>query len=95
MTKLGKFTQDLKELPSDLSELVPMQRLAIHEYVASAFYGVNIPDDRKNEESHIREFSQMLENILIRNRQSLSTPRNQKIAWLVCVTISLYFWSAY
>jgi hypothetical protein len=62
-------------LPSDIKELTHIvQGLAIHEFVASPFYGITLPDERR-EESNIRESSQMLESIFSLDDKPLTTSR--------------------
>jgi hypothetical protein len=75
MTSPGKYSDLLERLPDDLESLVRIvQGLVIHEFVASSFYGVAIPDDRRSE-SHIRPVEQMLERILALDDRPLTVPR--------------------
>jgi hypothetical protein len=64
MTAPGKYAEVLEGLPDDPASLVRIvQGLAIHEFVAPSFYGVQIPEERRAE-SHIRPVEQMLDCIL-------------------------------
>ena len=76
MTVVGKkYAAVLKKLPKDVIELTRIvQGLAIHEYVASPFYGVDIPDNRRDE-SHIRHSKQMLDGIFAIDDQPLTAAR--------------------
>jgi Transglutaminase-like superfamily len=75
MTSAGKYTALLGRLPDDLGTLVRIvQGLAIHEFAASSFYGVALPDDRKNE-SHIRPVEQMLDRIVAMDDSPLTVAR--------------------
>jgi hypothetical protein len=78
MTSSRKYTAILKKLPKDVTSLARIvQGLVIHEYVASSFYGVNIPDDRKGE-SHIRRFSKLLDRIFALDDGPLTKARPPK-----------------
>jgi len=49
MTFAGKYAPLIDALPDEMPTLARIvQGLAIHEYVASSFYGVTIPETRKN-----------------------------------------------
>lgn len=75
MTSAGRYASKLAKLPHDVAELVGIvQGLAIHEYVASDFYGFEIPEDRKAE-SHIRSVEQMLEHVLALDGRPLTVRR--------------------
>jgi hypothetical protein len=75
MTTSGKYAAILRKLPNDVPELTRIvQGLAIHEFVASSFYGVHIPDNRKDE-SHIRQFQQMLDSIRAQDNEQLTIAR--------------------
>ena len=75
MTSAGRYATMLAELPHDLADLVGIvQGLAIHEYVASDFYGFQIPDERRAE-SHIRSVEQMLERVLALDGRPLTVRR--------------------
>jgi hypothetical protein len=65
----------LEALPNDLEDLARIvQGLALHEYVASSFYGVTIPEERRSE-SHIRRVDQMLNRLLAIDARPLTSPR--------------------
>ena len=52
MTSAGKYLDMLKGLPNDVTLLTRIvQGLAIHEYVAFSYYGVEIPDNRRDDSS--------------------------------------------
>ena len=51
-----------------------VQGLVIHEFVASSFYGVTLPDQRLSE-SHIRPVERMLERLLALDDRPLSVAR--------------------
>jgi hypothetical protein len=75
MTSAGKHATLLHGLPNDLGALVQIvQGLTIHEFVASSFYGVAVPNERKNE-SHIRPVEQMLDRILAMDDRPLTVAR--------------------
>jgi hypothetical protein len=75
MTSGGKYAASLKKLPQDAAELTRIvQGLAIHEYVASTFYGFDIPDGRLSE-SHIRSAEEMLDCILDLDDHPLTAAR--------------------
>ena len=64
MTSAGRYASTFDDLPDDVAGLVRIvQGLALHEYVASVLYGVQIPDRRRSE-SHIRPVEQMLDRLL-------------------------------
>jgi hypothetical protein len=75
MTSAGKHAALLERLPNDVHSLVRIvQGLVIHEFVASSFYGVVVPDQRKSE-SHIRPVEEMLDRILALDHRPLTVPR--------------------
>jgi len=64
LTSPGKHARLFEELPADLPALVRIvQGLVIHEFVASDFYDVTIPQRRKGE-THLRGVEQMLDALL-------------------------------
>jgi hypothetical protein len=64
MTSAGRFAPMLDRLPRDVAALARVvQGLAVHEYVASDWYGVSLSDERRSE-SHIRSAERMLEAVL-------------------------------
>jgi Transglutaminase-like superfamily len=76
MTSAGKHMSALEKLPNDPAALVAVvQGLAVHEYVASDFYGFAIPERRKSE-SHIRSTEQILDRIFALNSRPLVVPRD-------------------
>ncbi len=79
MTSLGKkYTNLVKKLSGDVKKLTRIvQGLAIHQYVASPFYGVKISDEREGE-SHIRHAKQLLDAILTISDAPLVTAREPK-----------------
>ena len=79
MTSVGKKYNDLiKKLPTDVKKLTRIvQGLAIHQYVASPFYGVEIFGERQSE-SHIRYAKQLLDAIFPINDAPLATMREPK-----------------
>lgn len=75
MTFVGNYTAALKKLSGDVKDLTGIvQGLAIHEFVAFPFYGVQIPHERQDE-SHIRQAKQMLDRILALDEQPLTISR--------------------
>ena len=75
MTSAGRYASMLAELPRNVGDLAGIvQGLAIHEYVASDFYGFEIPEERRAE-SHIRSVEQMLERILALDARPLTAAR--------------------
>jgi hypothetical protein len=65
----------LTELPDDVEKLTHIvQGLAIHEYAARDFYGVEVSDERKRE-SHLRSVERMLEQIVALDDRPLSVAR--------------------
>jgi transglutaminase-like putative cysteine protease len=75
MTSTGRHAAAFAGLPRDVAALARVvQGLAIHEYVASEFYGVEIPDERRSE-SHIRPVEEMLERLLALDARPLTVPR--------------------
>lgn len=80
MTSAGRYASMLAELPHDVADLVGIvQGLAIHEYVASDFYGFRIPDERRGE-SHIRSVEHMLERVLALDGRPLTVRRPRRSA---------------
>jgi Transglutaminase-like superfamily len=79
MTSLGKkYTEMIKALPSDIKKLIRIiQGLAIHEYVASPFYGVDISEERERK-AHLRYANQLLDTIFAVNHMPLTAPREPK-----------------
>lgn len=78
MTAARRYSTALKKLPRDIPSVARIvQGLAIHEYVASSFYDVNVPDGRKDE-SHIRLVRQMLDGIFYLSDQALAKARAPK-----------------
>jgi hypothetical protein len=75
MTSAGAHASRLDTLPADVAALAGVaQGLAIHEYVASSFYGVTVPATRKRE-SHIRPVEGMLDRLLAIDARPLATAR--------------------
>jgi hypothetical protein len=75
MTRGGGYATMLEALPRDVASLTRIvQGLALHEFVASGFYGVDVPEARRGE-SHIREVERMLERILAIDPAPLSVAR--------------------
>jgi len=75
MASAGKYAALLERLPNDVAALVRIvQGLALHEYVASSFYGVELSDERKSE-SHIREVERMLDRLFSIDGRSLDVVR--------------------
>jgi len=75
MTAPGMYAEVLEGLPDDVASLVRIvQGLAIHEFVASEFYGVTIPEERRAE-SHIRPVEQMLDRIMALDAAPLTVSR--------------------
>src|SRR5213082_504574 len=75
LTAAGKHAPLIEQLPGDIEALVRIvQGLAIHEFVASSFYGVAIGEERKSE-SHIRPFEEMLDRILALDGRPLTFAR--------------------
>lgn len=75
MTSAGEHAGILDRLPNDVGALARVvQGLAIHEYVASDFYGVAVPDERRRE-SHIRRVGQMLDRLLALDARPLDAAR--------------------
>ncbi len=75
ITSPGAFARTLELLPDDVESLTRIvQGLVIHEFVADLFYGITIPDDRK-QESHIRPVERMIERILMLDDRPLDVPR--------------------
>ena len=63
MSAGGRHATALAALPDDLASLVRIvQGLALHEFVASPMYGVDVPDERRFE-SHIRPMERMLDRV--------------------------------
>jgi hypothetical protein len=75
MTTPGRHARLFDDLPRDLAALVRVvQGLTVHEYVASDFYGFQIPEDRKRE-SHLRRVEAMLDRLLEIDAAPLTTAR--------------------
>lgn len=75
MTSAGDPGSRFDELPRDVEALARVaQGLSVHEYVASAFYGFTVPDERRKE-SHIRRVAQMLDRLLAIDPRPLSVAR--------------------
>ena len=75
MTSVGDHGSLFDELPRDVKALARVaQGLCVHEYVASAFYGFTVPDERRKE-SHIRRVAQMLDRLLAIDPRPLSVTR--------------------
>jgi hypothetical protein len=75
MTSGGAHATLFNELPGDAGALAAVvQGLVLHEFVASSFYGVEIPEERKRE-SHIRSVERMLDQIQALDDQPLSVAR--------------------
>src|SRR4051794_27339591 len=75
MTSAGKHAPLFEALPQDvdaLAHIVP--GLVLYEYVASDFYGITIPDERKTE-THIRRMEAMLDRILAIDDRPLDDAR--------------------
>ena len=91
MTAPGAYAPMLDALPDDMVGLTGIvQGLAIHEYVASSFYGVTIPEERKSE-SHIRPVDRMIERLLAIDPPPLSVRRPpQKRLVGVCHHFALF-----
>ncbi len=65
----------LSAAPGEVARTV--QGLAIHEWVAEPFYGVSIPDDRR-EESHLRTAEAMLDMIQALDGRSMTEAREPR-----------------
>jgi molybdopterin converting factor small subunit len=75
MTDAGRHAAMLEGLPGDIGVLAGIvQGLAVHEFVASEFYGFDVPEERKGE-SHIRRVEAMLDRILAIAPRPLSVAR--------------------
>jgi hypothetical protein len=75
MTHGGVYAGMLEALPPEVPALTRIvQGLALHEFVASDFYGVDIPQARRSE-SHIREVERMLDRILAIDPRPLNLRR--------------------
>src|SRR5581483_968467 len=75
MTSLGKHASLVELLPRHVPTLMRVvQGLVIHEFVAAPFYGVAIPEERRNE-SHIRPVEAMLDRILALDARPLDVAR--------------------
>jgi hypothetical protein len=77
MTSISRRRVDeIDNLPNDLKKLVAIvQGLLIHQFVAEALYGVTVPDERIDRESHIRRAEELLDVIHSLDPAPLSTPR--------------------
>src|SRR5262249_38264951 len=75
MTSAGRYAPLLEALPGDLTALTRIvQGLGGYAVVATAFYGLAIPDGR-GAEIHIRPVEGMLERLLQLDDRPLSAPR--------------------
>ncbi len=75
MTSAGKYAALFEELPNDVPSLVRIvQGLVTHEFVASLFYGIAVPDERRGE-GHIRPLEQMLDRIFALDDRPLTVAR--------------------
>lgn len=74
-TSPGRWDSLLDQLPASPAEIARVvQGLLIYEWVAEPFYGVSIPDERR-EESHIRSVEALIDGILALDDQPLTTRR--------------------
>jgi hypothetical protein len=75
MTAGGRHAPLLDALPRDVAELARLvPGLVLYEYVASDFYGVTLPEERKAE-SHIRSVEAMLDRLLALDDRPLDVAR--------------------
>jgi hypothetical protein len=75
MTSFGKHAGLAKGLPNDIAVLIKIvQGLIVHEFVASSFYGIELPNERRSE-SHIRPVEEMLDRILAMDDRPLAVTR--------------------
>jgi hypothetical protein len=64
MTSVGKHAPLFAPIPHDVAGLARIvQGLVLYEYVATEFYGVTVPEERKLE-SHIRRIEEILDRLL-------------------------------
>lgn len=84
MTSPGKHAALFQDLPNKVEELARIvQRLCIYKSVASEFYSIAIPDERKNE-SNIRSVEKMLDQLLAIDNHPLTIARSSNKR-LVCL----------
>jgi hypothetical protein len=75
MTSVDGHRSRFDALPRDVAALARIaQGLAVHEYVASPFYGFTVPEKRKKE-SHLRRLAQMVDSLLAIDPRPLSVAR--------------------
>ena len=75
LTAAGKYAARLEQLPDRVEALAGMiQGIAIHEFAASSFYGVEIGEERRFE-SHIRPAEKMLDRIFELDDRPLTVAR--------------------
>src|SRR4029453_8793005 len=75
ITSVGKHGGRLETLPNDVAALARVvPGLVLYEYVASDFYGLTIPDERKDE-THIRKIEEMLDRIVDLDDRPLDVAR--------------------
>jgi hypothetical protein len=75
MTSAGKYKSLFDELPNEVGDLVSIiQGLVLYEHVASEFYSVEIPNERRSE-SHFRSTEQMLKRLLELDDKPLTVAR--------------------
>ena len=75
MTSGGKHASRLDVLPRDVATLVrAVPGLLLYEYVASDYYGVTLPEERKAE-SHIRRVEGILDGLLAIDDRPLDVAR--------------------
>jgi hypothetical protein len=75
MTSIGKHASRVEALPGDIDALTRVvPDLLLYEYVASEFYGITIPDDRRFE-THIRPVEEILDRLLAVDDRPLDVAR--------------------
>jgi hypothetical protein len=75
MTAGGRHAQMLTALPGGVAELAGIvQGLALHEFVAAPFYGVQVPAGRAGE-THLRAARELLDCILAADSRPLTSAR--------------------
>jgi len=75
MTDAGKYSTLFGRLPGDVDSLARIvQGLVVHEFVASALYGVDISDERRIE-SDIRPVERMVDRLLAIDDRPLTVAR--------------------
>jgi hypothetical protein len=75
MTAAGRHSALLAELPSEPAALASVVRgLLLYEYVADAFYGVRLPDERR-QESQIRSVEALRDRLLALDGRPLAVAR--------------------